>query len=69
MCRLVLGLSLLLASPAFAQQQQPDPAKIMVMLKQQREMAMDAVASCSVTIAEQQARISELEKQVAEIKK
>jgi hypothetical protein len=60
-------LAVLIASPAFAQQQ-PDPGKLVPMLKQQREMALDGVASCAATVIDQNARITDLEKQLAEAK-
>jgi hypothetical protein len=60
-------LALLMASPAFAQQQ-PDAAKMVPFIKQQREMAYDAIAACSTVVNEQQVRIADLEKQLAEAK-
>jgi hypothetical protein len=49
-------------------QQQADPTKLVPILKQQREMAFDGVASCAVTVIDQNARIADLEKQLAEAK-
>jgi len=51
-----------------AAQQQPDPAKMLPFLKQQREAAFDNIAACSVLVTDQQARIAELEKQLVEAK-
>jgi hypothetical protein len=59
---------LLWAIPAHGQQQPPDPAKLVPILKQQREMAFDGVASCAATVVDQNARIADLEKQLADAK-
>jgi len=58
--RLVLGLSLLLASPALAQQQ-IDPAvwqQIAVHLQQQRDAAMLAAAKAEVELAKLKAELA-----------
>ena len=57
-----------LAAQVAAGQQQPDPVKTIPFLKQQREAAFDNIAACSVLVTEQQAKIAELEKQLAEAK-
>ena len=49
-------------------QQQTDPAKLVPILKQQREMAFDGVASCAAAVVDQNARIADLEKQLADAK-
>jgi phage shock protein A len=62
----VTALALLLASPALAQQ--PDPAKLAPLYRQQRDFANDNVAACAVTVTDLQAKIAELEKKLAETK-
>jgi hypothetical protein len=56
----------LIASPAFGQQQQPDPAKLAPLLRQQRDIANDSIAVCSATVIDLQARVAELEKRLPE---
>lgn len=67
MKKLVLFVALL-GSPAIAQQQ-PDPTKLAPLYRQQREMANDAVAACSATVLDLQAKITELEKKLGEKEK
>lgn len=64
MKKIVLGL-VLLASPALAQQQ-TDPAKLLPLIRQQREVANDSIAACVAAAGEMQTRIAELEKKLAE---
>jgi hypothetical protein len=56
----------LIASPALAQQQQPDPAKLAPLYRQQRDVANDSIAACVAAAADLQAKIVELEKKLAE---
>lgn len=57
---------LLLVSPVAAQQ--VDPAKLGSVLRQQRDMANDNVAACSVAVSDLQAKVADLEKQLAAAK-
>jgi hypothetical protein len=50
-------------------QQLPDATKLAPFYQQQRNIANDGVAACALSNAELQAKIAELEKQLAEAKK
>jgi phage shock protein A len=63
---LLVPALILIASPALAQQ--ADPAKLGSVLRQQRDMANDNVAACSVAVSDLQAKVADLEKQLAAAK-
>jgi len=63
-----IAVQLLMTAAAVAQQQ-PDPAKLAPLYRQQRDMANDQVANCAASLAEFQAKIAELEKKLAEAQK
>jgi hypothetical protein len=63
MKRVVL-LAALLATPVLAQQ--IDPAKVAPFYRQQRDVANDGVAACTVIVMDLQAKIAELERKLAE---
>lgn len=66
--QLISAALALVISVSAALAQNVDPAKLNAVLQAQRNNATDAVAQCSVLAGDQQARISELEKQIAELK-
>jgi hypothetical protein len=66
--RAIILAVLLVASPALAQQQ-PDPAKLAPLYRQQRDMANDQIAACAVSVSDLQAKIAEMEKKLTETKK
>lgn len=63
---IVAGMITVLSCDAMAQQ--PDPAKLGSVLRQQRDMANDAVAQCSIVVGDLQAKVADLEKQLAAAK-
>lgn len=66
---IVVAALLICASAALAQQApQPDPAKLVPWLQQQRNAALDGAAQCYVTATDLQNRIAELEKEIAAAK-
>ena len=60
-------LLVVLASPV--QAQQSDAAKLAPLYQQQRNSALDGMASCAALVAELQARLAELEKKLADAPK
>jgi hypothetical protein len=56
-------LAILVTSPALAQQ--VELAKLVPLLRQQRDFANDGVAACAVTVSDLQAKVAELEKKLA----
>jgi hypothetical protein len=56
----------LLSGPAFAQQQPPEPAKLAPLYQQQRNSALDGLAACVAASSDLQAKISDLEKKLAQ---
>ena len=61
--RFLVTAALLAAPPALAQQQ--DQAKLAPIYQQQRNSALDGVASCALSIADLQRQIADLEKKLA----
>lgn len=57
----------LAASPAFAQQL-PDASKLAPVYQQQRNIFADGMAQCYVQVADLQAKIADLERQLAAAK-
>jgi phage shock protein A len=53
---------------AAALAQQSDPAKLAPVYRQQRDLANDQIANCAVSLADLQAKIADLEKQLAAAK-
>lgn len=62
--RPVVVLFLILGTPALAQQAD----KLLPWVQMQRNGNADAVAQCSVIVNDQQAKIADLEKQIADLK-
>lgn len=60
-------LLVVLVSPV--QAQQSDAAKLAPLYQQQRNSALDGMASCAALVVELQARIAELEKKLADAPK
>lgn len=60
--------AIFLALTMSASAQQPDPSKVLPWVQMQRNASSDAVAQCSALANDQQAKIAELEKQLAELK-
>lgn len=69
MKRIILALSLL-ATPAFAQQQQPDPAflqRVLSTMQAQRNQATDALAVSDTRIAVLQEELEKIKARVKEL--
>lgn len=69
--RIVIVISALLLSvaPAWSQQQQSDAVRLAPLYQQQRNNALDGMASCAALVADLQARLAELEKKIADATK
>lgn len=63
------GLAFAVASFAVFAQQLPDASKLAPVYQQQRNAEADGRAQCYTIVLDLQARIAELEKQLAEAKK
>ena len=64
----LLVLAFLLPNAALAQQA-ASPVDVIPWLQSQRNTALDAAAQCGATVTALQAKIADLEKQLAEAKK
>lgn len=69
MRKLLLGFIFMIGTHTAMAQQQVDPGKLVSVLTVQRNNATDAVAQCSVMMADLQAKVADLEKQLADSKK